>query len=178
MMMAYHSGDDFMHTIEKLAHLTDNQRSLGYARIGRLLKLSLERQGLTNNKAVHLLNRIYRSPVDGIQSPKIQPGHFGKYLKGHIAAPSIQTLRELAVLCYKPEHFLINGSDQIGQPIIKQQRHTDRYTDLIYGTANKVDQLPNHEQRCTVDDLLAIILNPPLLVKLSDNYSGRTPMFI
>jgi hypothetical protein len=167
-----------MHTIEQLAHLTDDQRSLGYARIGRLLKLSLERQGLTNNKAVVLLNRIYRAPVDGIQSPKIQAGHFGKYLKGHIAAPSIQTLRELSLLCYKPEHFLISGSDQIGQPIVKQQRHTDRNTDLIYGAANKPEQLPNFNDRCTGNDLLEIILNPSLLVKLSDNYSGRTPLFI
>jgi hypothetical protein len=167
-----------MHTITQLSGLTDDKRMIGYARIGRLLKLSLDRQGLTNNKGVALLNRIYRAPVDGIQSPKIQAGHFGKYLKGHIASPSIQTLREIATLCYKPEHFLISGSDQIGQPVIKQQRHTDRYTDLVYGTANKAEQLPNHEQRCTADDLLQIILNPPLLTAMPANYGGHTPLFI
>ena len=164
-----------MFTITELKKLDAAALELGYKRIGRLIALSLDHQGLSNKRAVDLINRLYRT---GEGVGRMQEGQFGRFIRGEVLKPNYATLCDIATITYKPSHFLISQSDPIGQPVIKANRHDSRDL-LIYGTALKPEELPNFEARCTGSDLLGIILDPTLLTALNSGYStGRTPLYI
>jgi hypothetical protein len=161
-----------MFTITELKQLNKDQLKVGYERLGRLIALSLDYQGLSNAKAVELINKLYRVGVG-----QMQEGQFGRFVRGEVRKPNYATLCHIATITYKPSHFLISQSDPIGQPVIKANRHDSRDV-LIYGTALKPEELPNFEARCTGSDLLGIILDPTLLTALNSGYTGRTPLYI
>lgn len=164
-----------MFTIAQLQGLSDETLEIGYRRLGRLIALSLDYQGLSAKKATLLINNVYRS---GEGVGKMTDGHFGKYIKGHVTAPNYATLCDISMICYKPSHFLVTQSDPIGQPVIKVNRHDSRDF-MIYGTARKREDLPNHEYRCTGSDLISIIVSPPVIQDLrGDTGSRRTHAYI
>jgi hypothetical protein len=163
-----------MFSITALNGLDDATLELGYKRIGRLITLSLDHQGLSNNRAVDLVNRLYRT---GEGVGKVQPGQFGRFLRGEVRRPNYATLCDLAVLAYKPSHFLVTPRDPIGQPVIKAHRH-ERDDRLVYGTAIKAEELPNFESRCTGSDLIGIILEPPVVTDLRSGFLGNTLMLV
>ena len=163
-----------MFTITQLKGLDDTTLEIGYRRLGRLLALSLDYQGLSAKKATALINKVYRS---GEGVGKMTEGQFGRYIKGQVRRPNYATLCDLAMLCYKPSHFNVTLTDPIGQPVIKANRHDSRDF-MIYGTARKREDLPNHEYRCTGSDLIKIIVSPPVIQDVRSGTVSGLPAYI
>lgn len=168
-----------VYKIPEFEHLTEDDRTIAFRRLGRLLKASLELQGpSSNNRFVGLPHSQAITLLKNVWLSKMTSPSLGKYVKGVVTGDlKPETFQQLGSLCFKPASWKVSSSDLVGRPVFPaaiRQYDQEKMINAIYSP--RFDKLPDSQYRMSYEDVINFMLHPPTVEvagEYQDHFGGK-----